>query len=89
MNRAGTGVLVLGIILGVVGAVMYWAVTVTTPGFNVNTAGLILFWVGVIVAILGLVIALTGSRSTSSRTEDVTYTPSGQTRYEEDQRRVS
>ena len=89
MNRAGTGVLVLGVILGVVGAVMYWAVTTTTSGFNINTAGLILFWAGVVVAIVGLVIALTGSRSTSSRQEDVTYTPSGETRREDEERRVS
>ena len=89
MNRAGTGVLVLGTVMGVVGAIMYWAVTARTSGFNINTAGLILFWVGVVIAIVGLVIALTGTRSTSSRTEDVTYTPSGQTRFEEEQRRVS
>jgi hypothetical protein len=89
MSRTGTGVLVLGVILGVIGAVMYWAVNVTTSGFNVNTAGLILFWVGVVVAIVGLILALTGSSSSSTRREDVTYGPSGETRYEDEQRRVS
>ena len=47
MERSrGTSVLVLGIVLGVVGAIMYWAVTADTEGFNINTAGLILFWLG-------------------------------------------
>ena len=48
MNRTtGTSILVFGIVLGVIGAVMYWAVTANTDGFDINTAGLILFWVGV------------------------------------------
>ena len=66
MDRTrGTSVLVLGIVLGVVGAIMYWAVNVRTDGFNISTAGLILFWVGVITAIIGLVLTLMGSRSTT------------------------
>jgi H+/Cl- antiporter ClcA len=63
-NR-GTSVLVLGIVLGVVGAIMYWAVKANTDGFDINTAGLILFWVGVITAVIGLVLTLMGSRSTT------------------------
>ena len=40
MNRtAGTSILVFGIVLGVIGAVMYWAVTASTDGFDINTAG--------------------------------------------------
>jgi amino acid transporter len=89
MSRTGTGVLVLGVILGVIGALMYWAVNANTSGFNINTAGLILFWVGVVVAIIGLILALTGYRSTATRREDVTYGPGGQTRYEDEQRRAS
>ena len=66
MDRTrGTSVLVLGIVLGVVGAIMYWAVTANTDGFNINTAGLILFWVGVITAIIGLVLTLMGNRTTT------------------------
>jgi hypothetical protein len=66
MDRSrGTSVLVLGIALGVVGAIMYWAVKANTDGFDINTAGLILFWVGVITAIIGLVLTLMGSRSTT------------------------
>lgn len=72
MDSRGTGVLVLGIVLGVVGAIMYWAVSANTEGFNINTAGLILFWVGVITAVIGLALSLMGSRSTTvHRNEDL------------------
>jgi hypothetical protein len=50
MNRGtGTGLIAFGVVLGVVGAVMAFAITVTTPGFNINTAGWILLVVGIIV----------------------------------------
>lgn len=72
MDSRGTGVLVLGIVLGVVGAIMYWAVSANTEGFNINTAGLILFWVGVITAVIGLALSLMGNRSTTvHRNEDL------------------
>jgi hypothetical protein len=71
MSRTtGTSILVLGIVLGVVGAIMYWAVTAKTDGFDINTAGLILFWVGVITAVIGLVLTFMGSRSTTVRRTD-------------------
>jgi H+/Cl- antiporter ClcA len=71
MNRTtGTSILVFGIVLGVIGAVMYWAVTASTDGFDINTAGLILFWVGVGTALIGLVLTLMGSRSTTVRRQD-------------------
>jgi hypothetical protein len=48
MNRgAGTGLIGLGIILTVVGAILDWAVTVTTSGFNINSVGVILLVVGI------------------------------------------
>jgi hypothetical protein len=73
MNRTtGTSVLVFGIVLGVIGAIMYWAITADTEGFNINTAGLILFWVGVGTAVIGLILTLTGSRSTTVRRTDTT-----------------
>jgi hypothetical protein len=37
---------VFGVILGVVGAIMAFAITVHTHGFNINTAGWILLVVG-------------------------------------------
>ena len=40
MNRGtGTGLIVFGVVLGVVGAIMAFAITVHTRGFNINTAG--------------------------------------------------
>ena len=61
MNRGtGTGLIAFGVVLGVVGAVMAFAVTVTTSGFNINTAGWILLVVGIIVLLIG--IAILGDR---------------------------
>jgi hypothetical protein len=86
MSRTtGTGVLVLGVILGVIGAIMYWAVTVDTTGFNINTAGLILFWVGVVTAIIGLVLTVVGGRSTVYH-EEASRPPVTERRYEEEHR---
>ena len=45
----------VSIILIAVGAVMAWAVHVSTSGFNVNTVGYILLVVGIIGALLSLV----------------------------------
>jgi hypothetical protein len=87
MDRTrGTSVLVLGIVLGVVGAIMYWAVKVRADGFDINTAGLILFWVGVVVAIIGLVLTFVGSRSTTVHRDE--SLGSGGYRYEEEHRSV-
>jgi hypothetical protein len=45
----------VSLILIAVGAVMAWAVHVTTTGFNVNTIGYILLVVGIIGALLSLI----------------------------------
>ena len=45
----------VSLILIAVGAVMAWAVHVSTTGFNVNTIGYILLVVGIIGALLSLV----------------------------------
>jgi hypothetical protein len=45
----------VSLILIAVGAVMAWAVHVTTSGFNVNTIGYILLVVGIIGALLSLI----------------------------------
>jgi hypothetical protein len=38
MNRGtGTGLIAFGVVLGVVGAIMAFAITVNTRGFNINT----------------------------------------------------
>jgi hypothetical protein len=69
MSRTtGTSILVFGIVLGVVGAIMAWAVTAKADGFDINSAGLILFWVGVATAVVGLVLTFMGNRSTTAST---------------------
>ena len=48
----GTGV---SLILIAVGAVLTWAVTATTSGFNIHTVGVILLVVGIVGFLLSLV----------------------------------
>ncbi len=84
MNRGtGTGLIAFGIVLGVVGAVMAFAVTVRTRGFNINTAGLILLGVGILVLVIGIGITMSGSRRTSTTVQNVQSTPTGEERVEE------
>jgi len=87
MNRTtGTSVLVFGIVIGVVGAIMYWAVSAKTDGFDINAAGLILFWVGVVTALIGLVLTFMGNRSTTVRRSD--SLDGGRHEYEEEHRSI-
>jgi uncharacterized membrane protein YidH (DUF202 family) len=84
MNRGtGTGLIAFGVVLGVVGAIMAFAITVHTRGFNTNTAGWILLGVGIIVLLIGVAIWVTGSRRSSTTVENVQSTPTGQERVEE------
>lgn len=84
MNRGtGTGLIVFGIVMGVVGAIMAFAVTVHTRGFNINTAGWILLVVGIIVLLIGILIMVTSSRRSSTTVENVQSTPTGEERVEE------
>jgi uncharacterized membrane protein YidH (DUF202 family) len=45
----------LGILLLVVGAILYWAVDVNIPGVNDDTLGVILMVVGVLAIVLALI----------------------------------
>ena len=84
MNRTtGSGLLVFGIVLGVVGAIMRFAVKVHTSGFSIHTAGIILLIVGVGCAVVGLVLLFMSGRSHSVTQESVQQTPSGEVRTEE------
>ena len=65
------------------GAVMAFAVTVTTEGFNINTAGLILLWAGVVAFVIGLTVMLMGSQRRSTSQSSVQQTPTGEVRTEE------
>jgi uncharacterized membrane protein YidH (DUF202 family) len=55
-KRAGTGLIVLGVLLAVAGAIMRYAVSTTANGFDFDLAGLILLVVGIGVALLGILI---------------------------------
>jgi len=57
----GVGV---GVVLLVVGAILYWAVEVDIPGVSDNTLGIILMVVGVIAIVLALVMNQQRSRTT-------------------------
>lgn len=84
MNRtSGMGLLVFGIVLGIAGAILRFAVTARTTGFNIHQAGVILLVVGVAAAVVGLILLLVGSRSRSTLTESVQQTPTGQVRTQE------
>lgn len=83
MSRgSGIGLLVFGIVLLVVGAIMKYAVSATTSGFNINKAGLILLLVGVGVSVVSLFIVAMGGRSTSTMRSEVRETPTGEERIE-------
>jgi hypothetical protein len=72
------------IVLVVIGAIMEFAVTVTTTGFSIHTVGVILLAVGVALFVVSLVVLAMGSGRRTSIHEDVHTTPSGSERiYEE------
>jgi len=62
------------------GAILDFAVSVTTTGFNINTVGLILLIVGIIAFLSGLAVVVMGSSRRTMIREDVRQTPSGQSR---------
>ncbi len=69
MNRvAGVGT---SIVLLAVGAVLAFAVTVETDGFNVNTIGWILMAVGALGLIVSLIIGTARSAGVSDRSTTV------------------
>ena len=81
MNRgAGTGLMALGIVLVVVGAIMRYAVTATTSGFNIHQAGVILLLVGIVVFVVSVLILALGGRSRTTTQTDIRQTPAGQQR---------
>ena len=73
----------LGIVLVVVGAIMRFAVTAKTSGFNIHKAGIILLLVGIGVFVVSLVMLALGGRSRSTTRTDVRESPSGQERTEQ------
>ena len=72
-----------GIVLVVVGAIMRFAVSAKTSGFDIRKTGVILLLVGVGVFVISLIVLALGNRSRSTTRTDVRETPSGQERTEQ------
>ncbi len=84
MNRsAGTGLIGFGIVMVVIGAILKYAVSVKTTGFNLNTTGIILLIVGIVAVVIGLLAVVMGGRSRTTIREDVHSTPTGQERVQQ------
>ena len=73
----------LGAVMAVVGAILRFAVSVSTSGFSIHTVGDILLIAGIVLFLASIfVLALGSSRRTRIR-EDIQQTPTGQSRVEE------
>jgi uncharacterized membrane protein YidH (DUF202 family) len=84
MNRtSGIGLTGFGVVLVVIGAILRFAVTVHTSGFNVHKIGDILLLVGIVLVIVSLAIIAMGSRTRTTTRTDVRATPDGQQRVEQ------
>jgi len=73
----------LAVVLIVVGAILRFAVTVTTSGFNIHKVGDILLLVGIILAILSIVLLVMGSRRRITAHTDIRGTPTTEQRVHE------
>jgi uncharacterized membrane protein YgdD (TMEM256/DUF423 family) len=81
MNRGtGAGLMAFSVVLVVVGAIMEFAVTVTTTGFSIHTVGIILLAVGIALFVVSLVILAMGTGRRTTIHEDVHHTPGGSER---------
>jgi beta-lactamase regulating signal transducer with metallopeptidase domain len=70
-------------VLVVVGAILRFATSVQTSGFNIHKVGDILLLVGILMVILSMVIIAMGSRRRVVTRTDVRATPTGQQRTDE------
>jgi uncharacterized protein DUF6458 len=85
-NRTSSGGLIgLAVVLIVIGAIMRFAVTVTTSGFNIHKVGDILLLVGILLAILSIVLIVMSSRRRVTTRTDIRGTPTGEQRVQERQ----
>jgi len=90
MNRAaGTGLMAFSVVLIVLGAILDFAISVDTTGFNINTIGLILLIAGIALFVVAAAILLTSGSRRTVMSEDVHSTPSGQSRVVEERDNVS
>ena len=80
---AGTGLIGGGVVLAVIGAILKYAISVDTSGFNINTIGVILLIAGIALFVIGVIVIAAGGRRHTVVEEDVRETPSGASRVEE------
>ena len=84
MNRtSGIGLTGFGVVLVVIGAILRFAITVHTSGFNIHKIGDILLLVGIVLVIISVAIIALGSRTRTTTRTDVRATPDGQQRVEQ------
>jgi|SRR5271156_5172872 hypothetical protein len=76
-KSTGTGLIGLGIVLVVIGAILNYAVTATTSGLNINTVGVILLAVGIGTFLVGAIVFGVGSFRQTTVRENVRMTPDG------------
>src|SRR2546430_14373367 len=81
VNRGtGIGLMAFSIVLVVIGAILEFAVTVTTSGFNIHTIGVILLLVGIVAFVASALIMAFGGRRSTTLHEDVRSVPGGRSR---------
>ena len=81
MNRSsGIGLTTFGVVLIVLGAILRFATSVQTSGFNIHKIGDIFLLVGILMVILSLVIIAMSSRRRVVTRTDVRATPTGEQR---------
>ena len=79
----GSGLIGLGVVLTIAGAIMRYAVTASPSGFDVVTAGGILLLVGILAILIGLCLVVFGGRTSTTEREQITATPHGEERVTE------
>jgi len=84
-RRRVVGLMAFSLVLVVMGAVLEFAVTVTTKGFSIHTIGAILLTVGVVAFVVSLVLLALGANSRTVVQEDVRSVPGAQQRMVEQQ----
>lgn len=82
-RSSGSGLLGLGVVLAVIGAILRFAVSVHTSGFNIHKIGDIFLLVGIIAFVVGLILVALGSRRRITARTDIRETPLGEQRVEQ------
>ena len=71
MSRtSGLALLVFGIAVGVIGAIMRFAVETSTTGFDSQQAGIIMLIAGIVLALVALIWLVVVSRKRSTVADD-------------------